>query len=373
MAHPEVGVEDRRVLPDLLGRAVGDLAPVVEDHHAVGDVHDHAHVVLDERDRRVELRVDVEDEAAHVLLLLDVHAGHRLVEQEELGLGGEGAPELHPLLQPVGQPAGRRLADRLDLQKVDDPLDERPVLEFLTASRTPVERLQQKAPPRLEEPSRHEVVEHAHPLEQGHVLEGARDAEDGNVGGPEVRPVSAVEDDPSLVRVVEPADHVEQRRLAGAVRTDDGEDLAAADLDAHLAQRDERAEADADAPHLEERPRGSPRHRAPCPAAASWILTSARIVPVRPSSYVTFASTSTCARSPKSASMSGAYFWVMYPRRTLRVRVISSSSGSSSLWRIRNLRIRAPRRTSSSARLRLTRSTSAWIRSETSPFWERSV
>src|SRR5437867_7847463 len=31
-------------------------------------------------------------------------------------------------------------------------------------------------------PPRHEVVEHAHPLEQGHVLEGARDAEDGNVG-----------------------------------------------------------------------------------------------------------------------------------------------------------------------------------------------
>src|SRR5437867_5034400 len=146
-------------------------------------------------------------------------------------------------------------------------------------------------------PSRHEVVEHAHPLEQGHVLEGAGDAEDGDVGRRKVRPVSAVENDPSLVGVVEPADHVEQRRLAGAVWTDDGEDLAAADLDAHLAQRDERAEADADAPHLEERPRGSPRHRAPCPAA-SWILTSARIVPVRPSSYVTFASTSTCARSP---------------------------------------------------------------------------
>src|SRR5256885_4960451 len=40
-------------------------------------------------------------------------------------------------------------------------------------------------------------------------------------------------------------------------------DLAAANLDAHLAQRDERAEADADAMHLEERPRGGPRHRAP--------------------------------------------------------------------------------------------------------------
>src|SRR5436189_1555337 len=303
MAHPEVGVEDGRVLADLGGRAVGDLAPVVEDHDAVRDVHDHAHVVLDERDRRAELRVDVEDEAAHVFLLLDVHAGHRLVEQEELGLGGERAPELHALLQPVGQSAGRGLADRLDLQKIDDPLDERAVLDLLTAGRAPVERLQQEASPRFEEPPRHEVVEHAHALEQGHVLEGSGDAEDGDVGRAEVRPVLAVEDDSSRVGVVEAADHVEQGRLASTVGTDDGQDRAAADPDAQLAQRDERAEADADPLHLEERPRGGSGHRAPCPATTSWILTSARIVPVRPSSYVTFASTSTCPPSPYSASL----------------------------------------------------------------------
>src|SRR5438445_2043385 len=363
MAHPEVGVEDGRVLADLGGRAVGDLAPVVEDHDAVRDVHDHAHVVLDERDRRAELRVDVEDEAAHDFLLLDVHAGHRLVEQEELGLGGERAPELHALLQPVGQSAGRGLADRLDLQKIDDPLDERAVLDLLTAGRAPVERLQQEASPRFEEPPRHEVVEHAHALEQGHVLEGSGDAEDGDVGRAEVRPVLAVEDDSSLVGVVEAADHVEQGRLASTVGTDDGQDRAAADLDARLAQRDERAEADADPLHLEERPRGGSGHRASCPATTSWILTSARIVPVRPSSYVTFASTSTCPPSPYSASMRAAYFRAMYPRRTLRVRVISSSSGSSSLWRIRNRRTCAPRKTSSAARVAFTRSTSPRISS----------
>src|SRR5207249_8741567 len=65
MAQPEIGVENGRVLTDLLGHAIGDLAPVVEDRDAIGDVHDHAHVVLDERDRRAELSVDVEDEAAH--------------------------------------------------------------------------------------------------------------------------------------------------------------------------------------------------------------------------------------------------------------------------------------------------------------------
>src|SRR3989442_638900 len=176
----------------------------------------------------------------------------------------------------VGVTDGRVLADLL----------ERAVLELMTAGRAPVERLQQEAPLHLEEPSRHEVVEHTHALEEGDVLEGAGDAERGDVGRLEVRPVLAVEDDPSLVRMVEATDRVEQRRLAGAVGTDDRQDLAATDPQAHLVQRHERAEADADARHLEERARVGSRHgltESPG-TATSRILTSARIVPVRPSS-----------------------------------------------------------------------------------------
>src|SRR6266704_217904 len=124
MAYPQVGIDDGLVGPHLVRRAVGDLAAVVQRHDAAGDVHHHAHLVLDERDGRAEFVVDVEDEAAHVLLLLHVHARHGLVEQEEDGLGGERARQLDPLLEAIGQPAGRRLADGLDLQEVDDPLDE---------------------------------------------------------------------------------------------------------------------------------------------------------------------------------------------------------------------------------------------------------
>jgi hypothetical protein len=103
-----------------LRRAVGDLAAVVEHHHPVADVHHHAHVVLDQHDGGAELVVDVEHEAAHVLLFLQVHAGHRLVQQQELRLGGERARELDALLQAVGQAPDRRLADVLDLEEVDD-------------------------------------------------------------------------------------------------------------------------------------------------------------------------------------------------------------------------------------------------------------
>ena len=54
--------------------------------------------------------VDVEDVAGHVLLLLGVHAGHRLVEQEDAGLQAERAAELDALLEAVGEPTDFVLA-----------------------------------------------------------------------------------------------------------------------------------------------------------------------------------------------------------------------------------------------------------------------
>src|SRR4029450_9450016 len=90
MRPPEVGVEDALVRPHLVRPAVGDLAPVVERDHPVRDVHDHAHVVLDERDGGTEFVVDAEDEAAHVFLLLDVHPRHRLPPQQQLCVGPAG-------------------------------------------------------------------------------------------------------------------------------------------------------------------------------------------------------------------------------------------------------------------------------------------
>src|ERR1043165_8134186 len=82
MSDSQIGVDHLLVLLDLGRYAVGDLAAVVEHHHAVGDVHHHAHVVLDQDERGAEVVVDVEDEAAHVLLFLVVHARHRLVEEQ---------------------------------------------------------------------------------------------------------------------------------------------------------------------------------------------------------------------------------------------------------------------------------------------------
>src|SRR3989454_8551176 len=89
--HSKVGIDHLLVAAHFVRRAVGELAAVVEHHHAVGDVHHHAHVVLDQHDGGAIVVVDVEDEAAHVLLFLEVHAGHGLVEQQDRRLGGKRA------------------------------------------------------------------------------------------------------------------------------------------------------------------------------------------------------------------------------------------------------------------------------------------
>src|SRR3990167_2567255 len=181
VTRPQVGVDDVGVLAHLLRRAVTDLAAVVEHDDAVGDVHHHAHVVLDQHDGGAVLVVDVEDEAAHVLLFLDVHAGHRFVQQQQAGLHRQRAAEVDTLLQPVGQAPHRRLAIGLDLEEVDDALDELAVRHLLALGRPQSKRLLEEVALHAQVAAGHDVVEHAHALEQRQVLEGARDARLGHL------------------------------------------------------------------------------------------------------------------------------------------------------------------------------------------------
>ena len=242
MRHAEIGVDHLLVALDLVGRAVGDLAAVFEHDHAVGQVHHHAHVVLDQRDGGAELLVHVEDEARHVLLLLEVHAGHRLVEQQQLRLHRERAAELDALLQAVGQPADRDLADVLDLEEVDDLLDLAAVLDLLGERRAEAEDLPEEAAVHLQGAAGHDVVERRHAAEQRDVLEGARDAAARRLVGPHLRARLALEGDAAFLRMVEAVDDVEHRGLAGAVRADDGADLALADVERHVGERLHAAE-----------------------------------------------------------------------------------------------------------------------------------
>src|SRR5262245_45447560 len=133
----EVGLDDERVGAHLVRGALGDLLAHVEHRDAIGDVHHHAHVVLDQDDRGPPLLVHVEDEPRHVLLLLLVHPAHWLVQQEDLGIEGQGPAQLDALAQAVGERARRPAAQVLDLQKVDDVLDALSVGDLLLLGEPP--------------------------------------------------------------------------------------------------------------------------------------------------------------------------------------------------------------------------------------------
>jgi hypothetical protein len=110
------------------------------------------------------------------------------------------------------------------------------------------------------------VLEDGQLMEQRRRLKGADQPVLGDPAGLEARYGPAAIADRARVRAIEAADHVEGRRLAGAVRADQAADLALFHPEGEIAHRGETAEPLADAIQLEERhqPAGSssrPRYR----------------------------------------------------------------------------------------------------------------
>jgi hypothetical protein len=98
----------------------------------------------------------------------------------------------------------------------------------------------------------HDVLAHAHGPEQRQVLKGPADAEGGDAVGRRLHQRAALETDRAFAERVEAREAVEERRLAGAVRSDEADDAAAADGEGHLVQRRDAAEADRDVGDLEQ-------------------------------------------------------------------------------------------------------------------------
>src|SRR3954462_558330 len=394
VAGSEVGLDHFRIAAHFLRRAVADLLAVIQHHHAVGDVHHHAHVVLDQHHGRAELVVHVQDEAAHVLLLLQVHAGHGLVQQQHLRFHRERAAEVHALLQPVRQLSHGHLAVGLDLQEVDDAFHRLAVCDLLALRRADAQGLQQQVAADAQVAARHDVVQDAHALEQRQVLEGARDAHLRHLAAPHVLEAAAAKGDRALLVLVHALDAIEHGALAGAVGADDGAHLVLAHVEGDVGERLHAAEGERDVAHVQDhfaqpaaRPRGFggargvESGRVPPHAAilrggkvrALAILSVALTMPVRPSSNLTCVSMYCSPLPPYSASTSTWYFSAMKPRRTLLVRVSSPSSASSSLCRTRKRWTWLPASLSSLARSALTFSMQSFTSAYTSGFCARSV
>jgi hypothetical protein len=185
--------------------------------------------VLDHDDRDTELVAHVEDEAGHVLGLLQVHPGHRLVQQEQLGLHRKGAAEFDALLHAVGQLADGESPPLLQLQEVDGVLDRGPVDELTSTRLADPCECRHHPVGVVVVAAEHEVVQHGEIGEQLDVLERAGNAELGDLVRGLADQIGAGEGDTARLRAVHPGQHVEDRGLACAVRADDREQLVAAD------------------------------------------------------------------------------------------------------------------------------------------------
>src|SRR5207253_755217 len=87
------------------------------------------------------------------------------------------------------------------------------------------------------------VLDDRQRAERADHLEGARDPELGAAEGGEPGDVGAVEADAAGIRRGGPGDEIEERRLAGAVRPEEAEELALLDVEIHAAHGLDPAEA----------------------------------------------------------------------------------------------------------------------------------
>ena len=222
----------------LVGRArlrlADDLAEP-DDGDAVRDLAHLAQLVGDEHDGGAGCLELAHDLHQLVGLLRGEHRG-RLVEDEHLRVAGQRLDDLDPLLHADRQVVDERVG-------VDVEPEPRRDLPHLRASGVDVEHTGE---PGLlmaehdvlgdgEDGDEHEVLVH-HADAGGHRVAGAGEVLD-----------DVVEQDLALVGLVQPVEHVHQRRLAGAVLTEQGVDLAGLHGEVDVVVRDQRAEPLGDA------------------------------------------------------------------------------------------------------------------------------
>src|SRR5450830_1577178 len=234
--HTEIRVDDLLVIGHLARRALGNLLAVVDADEAVRDGHDDAHDVLDDEDRDAVL-MDLLHDRDRLLDFCRVQAGEVLVEKEELRLCREGAGHFEAFSHAERQAPGEAVAPRFHLCE---------------GGRFQSHRARLLAAVGAAERGDHDVLEDREAGEGLDDLErpGQAEVTDG-VRLQAVDP-APLEQDRAAGRRVIAVDEVEDRRLAGAVRTDETQDVALLEREGHVADRLQTAEALRDISQLEE-------------------------------------------------------------------------------------------------------------------------
>src|SRR5438046_514955 len=161
------------------------------------------------------------------------HAGGRLVEQQQRGLGCERAGDLEPPLVAVGQVARDLVgagAQPHAIEQLGGALPQA-TLDLLeaTAPGQDVAQAERDAGVHADQ----NVLDRGHVAEEPDVLERPADAERGDLIGTETDERAALPRHGAGVGGVEAGEDVEQRRLAGAVGADDrGDPTVEREIDA---------------------------------------------------------------------------------------------------------------------------------------------
>src|SRR6266542_933658 len=246
--HSQICLLDALVGEQSLPRPFQHHPPRVEHVPTVARFERFGHPLLDEQDGKLLEVVDLLDPVEDRVHQRRRQAHGRLVEQEEAGTRRQAAPDGEHLL----------LAAREGPRELTPALGERrKELEDAGEVVGPPRARRRRQRPHLE------VLHHGHGAEDLAALGNVGDAEPGPLRGREAQEVAPLVDDAPGGGRDRPRDRLEEGRLAGAVRADDGHELAVSDLQRDLPQRAETAVGDTEPANREHAPptasRGRPR------------------------------------------------------------------------------------------------------------------
>ena len=186
--------------------------------------------MLDHQHAATVFRSDVEDQLAQLVRFGGRKPGGWLVEQQEVRIDGERARQPDAAFFAVAETGGETMCFLAQPQVAED------------IGRT-LPRLGASEP--LRDIADLDVLADGQPAEQAHGLEGPHHAGTGKAVARQTGAVAFADHDRAGERPLESGQHVDQGRLAGAVRADQSEDLAALEPDTDLIDGNQAAEPDA--------------------------------------------------------------------------------------------------------------------------------
>lgn len=242
----EIGFDDFWVFLHDSRFARGDDLPVIEHVNPVGDVHDDAHVVLDEKDGDA-LGQDFADEIHEFLAFRRVHACGGFIEQQEDGSCGEGPRDFEAALKSVGQLRGELISVGSEAAEIEIAECGELDFSFLAPYRGRTEDSADQAGLGARMESDFDVFQGSQIGEEADVLKSPRDAEGRDLVWSQTFDsmealVPTAKDDLASGGRDAARDGVEERGFAGPVGPDETRHFPAGQADGNVAHGGDAAE-----------------------------------------------------------------------------------------------------------------------------------